>query len=155
MILIFRILKELYIVLFLHQTTTDGDIYQEWEGLYIVLFLHQTTTRSHQESYHYCCISYYSYIKPQRIRCHAAVCPVVYRTIPTSNHNLWGRGRFYRHVVYRTIPTSNHNNTINSDSSTSVVYRTIPTSNHNLVNIATSIFLVVYRTIPTSNHNAL
>ena len=56
----------LYIVLFLHQTTTQTEFGLVGDVLYIVLFLHQTTT--------YClavlvcrgCISYYSYIKPQR-----------------------------------------------------------------------------------------
>ena len=79
-------------------------------GLYIVLFLHQTTTRAAEEGYqsscisYYsyikpqphggsfppapCCISYYSYIKPQRIVDIIVIGVVVYRTIPTSNHNL-------------------------------------------------------------------
>ena len=35
-----------------------------------------------------CCISYYSYIKPQQRQCNAWYDEVVYRTIPTSNHNL-------------------------------------------------------------------
>ena len=78
--------------------------------LYIVLFLHQTTTISRSESllsgcilyYSYIkpqlthtecgisrsCISYYSYIKPQLVEISIGVCLVVYRTIPTSNHNL-------------------------------------------------------------------
>ena len=55
------------------------------------------------------CISYYSYIKPQPIRVVIKIFFVVYRTIPTSNHNLlWHRGASQK-VVYRTIPTSNHN----------------------------------------------
>ena len=33
------------------------------------------------------CISYYSYIKPQLQRIVPASLQVVYRTIPTSNHN--------------------------------------------------------------------
>ena len=35
------------------------------------------------------CISYYSYIKPQPIRVVIKIFFVVYRTIPTSNHNRW------------------------------------------------------------------
>ena len=34
---------------------------------------------------------------------------VVYRTIPTSNHNVIGYETREVQVVYRTIPTSNHN----------------------------------------------
>ena len=100
--------------------------------LYIVLFLHQTTTSFYFLLHHICCISYYSYIKPQHNIAKTAEMNVVYRTIPTSNHNLW-LGRYdCIQVVYRTIPTSNHNmKDINKDWCL-VVYRTIPTSNHNL-----------------------
>ena len=35
----------------------------------------------------YCCISYYSYIKPQPCKVEKQKHYVVYRTIPTSNHN--------------------------------------------------------------------
>ena len=55
--------------------------------LYIVLFLHQTTTRSQSFCTWFGCISYYSYIKPQPVRGFDNSVSVVYRTIPTSNHN--------------------------------------------------------------------
>ncbi len=35
------------------------------------------------------CISYYSYIKPQLYVLNKSFAKVVYRTIPTSNHNRW------------------------------------------------------------------
>ena len=50
-----------------------------------------------------------SYIKPQQIAYLCTVFKVVYRTIPTSNHNLHGCQPVAEGVVYRTIPTSNHN----------------------------------------------
>ena len=56
-------------------------------------------------------------------------------------------------VVYRTIPTSNHNVIGYETREVQVVYRTIPTSNHNVANIGIIKQVVVYRTIPTSNHN--
>ena len=56
--------------------------------LYIVLFLHQTTTSASAHRIVRCCISYYSYIKPQLRPMSVTGEPVVYRTIPTSNHNL-------------------------------------------------------------------
>ena len=78
-------------------------------GLYIVLFLHQTTTGDITKQQAVCCISYYSYIKPQLFFPHSVslgrcisyysyikpqlkryitiIIVVVYRTIPTSNHN--------------------------------------------------------------------
>ena len=55
--------------------------------LYIVLFLHQTTTRLISKRISACCISYYSYIKPQLLFLPISGAVVVYRTIPTSNHN--------------------------------------------------------------------
>ena len=80
----------LYIVLFLHQTTTLKRKGYTYDRLYIVLFLHQTTTGLQLPHRWICCISYYSYIKPQPRRCHTAGACVVYRTIPTSNHNSLG-----------------------------------------------------------------
>ena len=99
--------------------------------LYIILFLHQTTTSNFCEGRKVGCISYYSYIKPQLRRLGIVPILVVYRTIPTSNHNLWANSRLSGYVVYRTIPTSNHNKTIFIVLQAKVVYRTIPTSNHN------------------------
>ena len=98
----------LYIVLFLHQTTTQNLSENDTNGcisyysyikpqlstrrmgsdaLYIVLFLHQTTTQQQTKYRISGCISYYSYIKPQLILMFGETYLVVYRTIPTSNHN--------------------------------------------------------------------
>ena len=78
----------LYIVLFLHQTTTMRHSPLTMLKLYIVLFLHQTTTGDTVQVSPNCCISYYSYIKPQPRYFDYKTDVVVYRTIPTSNHNL-------------------------------------------------------------------
>ena len=99
--------------------------------LYIVLFLHQTTTAFEYCRFCSCCISYYSYIKPQLLICLGNFLRVVYRTIPTSNHNLEAKWNGRVNVVYRTIPTSNHNFLELFMEMVGVVYRTIPTSNHN------------------------
>ena len=80
--------RTLYIVLFLHQTTTDFPVSDGKCKLYIVLFLHQTTTNGYGYLFKWCCISYYSYIKPQLPDALCFLESVVYRTIPTSNHNL-------------------------------------------------------------------
>ena len=77
----------LYIVLFLHQTTTVVRVCWRLFGLYIVLFLHQTTTMLALSFFRFRCISYYSYIKPQLRKSTVIFIAVVYRTIPTSNHN--------------------------------------------------------------------
>ena len=77
----------MYIVLFLHQTTTCYSFVTKTLELYIVLFLHQTTTIQDGSFFLPSCISYYSYIKPQQYKTCVDEVHVVYRTIPTSNHN--------------------------------------------------------------------
>ena len=59
---------ELYIILFLHQTTTRRRSWSRRTQLYIILFLHQTTTWKTFNSISFGCISSYSYIKPQLSR---------------------------------------------------------------------------------------
>ena len=56
---------ELYIILFLHQTTTLGFAPYGDSSLYIILFLHQTTTIYSEYRTKVGCISSCSYIKPQ------------------------------------------------------------------------------------------
>jgi len=77
----------LYIILFLHQTTTDCGSTSRTCWLYIILFLHQTTTMRPEMFIPLSCISSYSYIKPQRFRSGSSRKRVVYHPIPTSNHN--------------------------------------------------------------------
>ena len=57
----------LYIFWFLHQTTTYISVASGRAELYIFWFLHQTTTCLLIISTVFCCISFDSYIKPQRI----------------------------------------------------------------------------------------
>ena len=103
------ILGGLYIVLFLHQTTTLGRSVKKRCLLYIVLFLHQTTTSRRSFAFFISCISYYSYIKPQpknALRCPAICCISYYSYIkPQLGFGI----KNLSPVVYRTIPTSNHN----------------------------------------------
>ena len=77
--------------------------------LYIVRFLHQTTTCAPTSINVISCISSVSYIKPQPSSYHFKCYPVVYRPFPTSNHNLRTLSKFLFFVVYRPFPTSNHN----------------------------------------------
>ena len=60
-------IPQLYIFWFLHQTTTDGRTYLCCRKLYIFWFLHQTTTDGVLITISLSCISFDSYIKPQRI----------------------------------------------------------------------------------------
>ena len=111
----------LYIFIFLHQTTTIDSLKCDANRLYIFIFLHQTTTCSVFIRSPTCCISLYSYIKPQLflsiwkinlscISLYSYIKPqlslffiflfcVVYLYIPTSNHNsLWRR--YYCTALY-------------------------------------------------------
>ena len=55
--------------------------------LYILIFLHQTATAAGVRVGCHCCISLYSYIKPQRGKSGAGRNSAVYPYIPTSNRN--------------------------------------------------------------------
>ncbi len=142
--------------------------------LYIVLFLHQTTTSPGGNSRLLCCISYYSYIKPQPINNYRRINEVVYRTIPTSNHNSLIEYVTLEGVVYRTIPTSNHNPKYMRKLwfwLYIVLFLHQTTTNFKVMILclrcisyysyikpqpregAPPELVVVYRTIPTSNHN--
>ena len=79
------------------------------KSLYIFWFLHQTTTPLSPIMPTGSCISFDSYIKPQRSWAAAQSCSVVYLLIPTSNHNFNRASEFCFKVVYLLIPTSNHN----------------------------------------------
>ena len=78
----------LFIILFLHQTTTIEARKQQILQLFIILFLHQTTTAALVTTIRLCCLSSCSYIKPQHQAISAASQAVVYHLVPTSNHNL-------------------------------------------------------------------
>ena len=78
-----------------------------------------------------CCISFDSYIKPQRLCGLSPTAYVVYLLIPTSNHNLSAFIVVRLCVVYLLIPTSNHNSPLPHAWWAMVVYLLIPTSNHN------------------------
>ena len=168
--------NKLYIVRFLHQTTTQKVSGIIGGRLYIVRFLHQTTTLElegqhlkscissvsyikpqHKNKFvylHTSCISSVSYIKPQLLRCASGDTDVVYRPFPTLNHNRHECSFLMMIVVYRPFPTSNHNWVTRWHCTCRVVYRPFPTSNHNMTHIASLRHLVVYRPFPTSNHNS-
>ena len=62
--------------------------------LFIILFLHQTTTSAFMHSHKIRCLSSCSYIKPQLILWEIKNPVVVYHLVPTSNHNLVIFGNF-------------------------------------------------------------
>ena len=125
--------------------------------LYIVLFLHQTATQHVILLYWFCCISFYSYIKPQLSWLFLFCAGVVYRSIPTSNRNHDSSSLIRLQVVYRSIPTSNRNLQGAEHVPTLVVYRSIPTSNRNQlgpVHHADELYIVLFlhQTATTTHH---
>ena len=60
--------KWLFIILFLHQTTTSKPTASPQQVLFIILFLHQTTTAALVLRASISCLSSCSYIKPQQVR---------------------------------------------------------------------------------------
>ena len=130
-----------------HQSTEKK---RSW--LYIFWFLHQTTTDEIVTACSGSCISFDSYIKPQRPDVFFHKVHVVYLLIPTSNHNhrgalLYACALYIFWFLHQT--TTNESNDLNFGSCISfdsyikpqlrvvwvvgdiVVYLLIPTSNHN------------------------
>ena len=123
--------------------------------MYIVLFLHQTATKDMARRLYNCCISFYSYIKPQhcrpssgrRSRCisfYSYIKPQLYAVMIPSKLSCIS---FYSYIKpqlagYRPLLSD-------------VVYRSIPTSNRNHGDVIRIHEFVVYRSIPTSNRNTL
>ena len=143
-------------------------------SLYIVLFLHQTTTLTGEQCCFIGCISYYSYIKPQPLWSNTQPKHVVYRTIPTSNHNC-GQSPppcFLLYIVLFLHQTTTlrrlYGGPISCISYYSYIKPQLEDDSDILIlscisyysyikpqhgGIAYGSFKVVYRTIPTSNHN--
>ena len=146
-------------------------------GLYLIPFLHQTTTLRFSTVPVNGCILFHFYIKPQLseygpstfrgcILFHFYIKPqlkpqakknliVVSYSISTSNHNLLMFNYNTRKVVSYSISTSNHNTYIFANSGLNVVSYSISTSNHNDTDLKKTQNAVVSYSISTSNHNTL
>ena len=142
--------------------------------MYIFWFLHQTTTMLAYYKSYFGCISFDSYIKPQRAEGLLQQFRVVYLLIPTSNHNtrifdlkpnmlyiFWFLHQTTTLLArlkkwFRCISFDSYIKPQLSSNSMwwkSVVYLLIPTSNHNSRASFLGRGMVVYLLIPTSNHN--
>ena len=126
------LLSVLYIILFLHQTTTLFQRKEYLHPLYIILFLHQTTTVQPYYLHLCCCISYYSYIKPQlsyQLMDGFRGCISYYSYIKPQPFGLHSRlcGCCISYYSYIKPQPG-----LNPQLANVVVYHTIPTSNHNL-----------------------
>ena len=143
----------LFIILFLHQTTTQGGFIKEIAVLFIILFLHQTTTIVAGRYIKTCCLSSCSYIKPQpvsyailiEVSCLSSCSYIKPQRLQALEKTIDGclsscsyikpqpssPPRKLVNVVYHLVPTSNHNSDYWLNNMQKVVYHLVPTSNHN------------------------
>ena len=127
-----QVFFELYLIPFLHQTTTAALHDHRVAQLYLIPFLHQTTTTAKAIIFHLCCILFHFYIKPQLGRRRNYLGLVVSYSISTSNHNVLEVIEYTALVVSYSISTSNHNLFDDRSAPSVVVSYSISTSNHNL-----------------------
>ena len=99
----------LYLIEFLHQTTTSPGYFPFNQELYLIEFLHQTTTLMINWFVNMSCILLNFYIKPQQAISKYKNLRVVSYWISTSNHNQRVCHKSLRIVVSYWISTSNHN----------------------------------------------
>ena len=139
--------RRLFIILFLHQTTTHRRYRIYRRELFIILFLHQTTTARQQNRWNLGCLSSCSYIKPQLPRhfillfvsCLSS-CSYIKPQLPVNKIDGIS-------VVYHLVPTSNHNARYRSLITNCVVYHLVPTSNHNLptlIDLLPLLFIILF-----------
>ena len=77
--------------------------------LFIILFLHQTTTRSSRWTLRRCCLSSCSYIKPQPTAPPKLSVAGCLSSCSYIKPQLDDRSLYISSVVYHLVPTSNHN----------------------------------------------
>ena len=121
--------------------------------LYLIPFLHQTTTLVSRAIAKLGCILFHFYIKPQQAGGSRHKSGVVSYSISTSNHNLYQNTAQNLSVVSYSISTSNHNSWKVTPKQAKVVSYSISTSNHNPTNQDINPMRVVSYSISTSNHN--
>ena len=143
----------LFLILFLHQTTTRKMDYLRWLVLFLILFLHQTTTSLWQAFSWWCCSLFCFYIKPQLCLRLLSLWFVVPYSVSTSNHNYRGKVKSKAQVVPYSVSTSNHNGKSDYSFPTLVVPYSVSTSNHNFESAFAWFRFVVPYSVSTSNHN--
>ena len=129
-------------------------MWSRWVLLYLIPFLHQTTTDKFSLRVQHCCILFHFYIKPQHFPIPEFDKLVVSYSISTSNHNRLSHWQCTLQVVSYSISTSNHNQLKGEELKLFVVSYSISTSNHNLVSVTLICSCVVSYSISTSNHNS-
>ena len=99
----------LYLIPFLHQTTTALDTVKAETSCILFHFYIKPQPATMHTHAHTRCILFHFYIKPQQRTRQNAVLPVVSYSISTSNHNCQLAQRYVARVVSYSISTSNHN----------------------------------------------
>ena len=84
------VLNSLYLIPFLHQTTTALPKRYGFGLLYLIPFLHQTTTCYGMSVTNPCCILFHFYIKPQ---------PMAHKTLFSSTLSPKSHSHFHRNAV--------------------------------------------------------
>ena len=149
----FKCLLLLFLILFLHQTTTTEPPKGARSVLFLILFLHQTTTLGRCSCSRTGCSLFCFYIKPQLLSGIVIFRSVVPYSVSTSNHNLRCYGLWAWIVVPYSVSTSNHNLSLCFSCLYSVVPYSVSTSNHNYSKEGEYETEVVPYSVSTSNHN--
>ena len=125
---------------------------QKYILLYIFRFLHQTTTGVYMRQTYNRCISFVSYIKPQRTGITPITSAVVYLSFPTSNHNVLVKGESVDKLyIFRFL---------HQTTTVKIIFLFLNCCISFVSYIKPQLFVcvqkyaaVVYLSFPTSNHN--
>ena len=167
--------RRLFIILFLHQTTTADVNPFKQDSLFIILFLHQTTTLLPQflddlrclsscsyikpqlssmvSAFRLCCLSSCSYIKPQHGHYSADGCRSCLSSCSYIKPQLFISFYLFSFCCLSSCSYIKPQRLSPSATSSQVVYHLVPTSNHNGNAKRNLKAQVVYHLVPTSNHN--
>ena len=147
-------LRALYCILFLHQTTTvEGLLSISCSCIASSFYIKPQPAMRGCPAMRSCIASSF-YIKPQLLETAKARAAVVLHPLSTSNHNFRLLPIDTMSVVLHPLSTSNHNHRPLHPAGRNVVLHPLSTSNHNDTGTHTGIAVVVLHPLSTSNHNA-
>ena len=142
-------------VVYLSLPTSNHNWWNEQNGvlpLYIFRFLHQTTTHSTIRTQYSRCISFASYIKPQRKTQTRRIINVVYLSLPTSNHNPGRLDKSDRSLyIFRFLHQTTTSQRTTTQWQSCISFASYIKPQRRCPSVP--LFLVVYLSLPTSNHN--
>ena len=149
----FILLNKLFIILFLHQTTTEQCVCPLGDQLFIILFLHQTTTKP--EDFHDRTKLFIILFLHQTTTCIVGrYCPIgclsscsyIKPQLTLRKHGISTSCLSSCSYIKPQLCKPDELRAI-------VVYHLVPTSNHNHCTTQLHTAIVVYHLVPTSNHN--